>query len=256
MDNTQSSGKISSGIPGLDDMTGGGMYPGTVNVLIGEPGTGRTIFGFQFLHKGLEHGLNGMFISLNHTKEYMLDKYLARYPGDKEYINKKIYFVHLMPENLMTLSDAFGFEMTEVIRELNLGRIVVDPFSAVEDHLISEGSLPDSADLFRVFSSFREGDATTIFITRSDPNKPIRSYYGFAELFADDVAALFRKFPDNDYLKPYYQLFLLVKQRGEILETARVVKYNENGEFALITIKDAIAHKIVEEKLADEIKSL
>lgn len=246
-----SSQRIPSGIPGLDEMIGGGMYAGSVNVLIGEPGTGRTIFGFQFLHKGLEQGINAMFISLNHTSEYMQNKYLNRYPEDKEMVNKNIYFVHLMPENLMTLSDAFGFEMREAIHDLSLGRIVVDPFSALEDHLIRDGELPESGDLFRVFSSFRSENSTTIFITRSDPKKPTRSYYGFAELFADDVAALFRKFPDNDYLKPYYNLFLLVKQRGEILETARVVKYTDEGEFGLITIKEAKRIGIVKDVIDD-----
>ncbi len=41
---------IPSGIPGLDEMIGGGFIKGSFFVLIGETGIGRTMFSLQYLH--------------------------------------------------------------------------------------------------------------------------------------------------------------------------------------------------------------
>ena len=42
--------RLSTGIPGLDDKLGGGLIPGTMTVLVGSSGIGKTQFGLQFLH--------------------------------------------------------------------------------------------------------------------------------------------------------------------------------------------------------------
>ncbi len=55
----QSKVMIPSGIPGLDDMIGGGFIKGSIFVLIGETGTGRTMFSLQYLYQGLLNGETG-----------------------------------------------------------------------------------------------------------------------------------------------------------------------------------------------------
>lgn len=41
--------RIPTGIPGLDDLIEGGFIPGSVILLTGQTGTGKTVFGTQFL---------------------------------------------------------------------------------------------------------------------------------------------------------------------------------------------------------------
>ncbi|MBO7725752.1 MAG: recombinase RecA [Thermoguttaceae bacterium] len=41
--------RLSTGIPGLDEKIGGGLIPGTMTVLVGSSGIGKTQFGLQFL---------------------------------------------------------------------------------------------------------------------------------------------------------------------------------------------------------------
>ncbi|HBT78522.1 MAG TPA: recombinase RecA [Planctomycetaceae bacterium] len=45
--------RLSTGIPGLDERLGGGLLPGTMAVLVGSSGIGKTQFGIQFAHAGL-----------------------------------------------------------------------------------------------------------------------------------------------------------------------------------------------------------
>jgi len=53
--------KVATGIPGLDDLVDGGFPQGRVVLVIGGPGTGKTILAGQFLYKGMyEDSQNGV----------------------------------------------------------------------------------------------------------------------------------------------------------------------------------------------------
>lgn len=60
-----------SGIRGLDDLMNGGFPRGRVVLLIGGPGTGKTILAAQFLYKGIkDHKESGVFVSLDESKNH------------------------------------------------------------------------------------------------------------------------------------------------------------------------------------------
>ena len=46
--------RISTGISGLDQLLGGGLLPGTLTVVVGATGIGKTQLGIQFAHAGLK----------------------------------------------------------------------------------------------------------------------------------------------------------------------------------------------------------
>jgi len=63
--------KVATGISGLDELVGGGFPEGRVILVIGGPGTGKTIFCGQFLHQGIyENQENGVFVSLDEAKDH------------------------------------------------------------------------------------------------------------------------------------------------------------------------------------------
>ena len=41
-----------TGVPGLDDCLGGGLLPGTLTVIVGATGVGKTQLGLQFANAG------------------------------------------------------------------------------------------------------------------------------------------------------------------------------------------------------------
>ncbi|MFZ1039440.1 MAG: ATPase domain-containing protein, partial [Candidatus Bathyarchaeia archaeon] len=67
--------KTATGIQGLDELVGGGIPKGRVVLVIGGPGSGKTIFAAQFLYKGIkDHSENGIFVSLDESKEHFFDE--------------------------------------------------------------------------------------------------------------------------------------------------------------------------------------
>ena len=59
--------KAAFGIPGLDDITAGGLARGRLFLLEGNPGTGKTTIATQFLIEGAARGERGLYITLSET---------------------------------------------------------------------------------------------------------------------------------------------------------------------------------------------
>ena len=56
--------RVRSGIPGLDELLNGGIPRRNIVLLSGGPGTGKTIFGQQYLYSGLKMGEHGVLVAL------------------------------------------------------------------------------------------------------------------------------------------------------------------------------------------------
>ncbi len=56
--------RITSGIPALDKMLGGGLWPGSSTMIAGPSGSGKTIMGLHFLYGGAESGEPGIIATL------------------------------------------------------------------------------------------------------------------------------------------------------------------------------------------------
>ena len=84
--------KVKTGIPGLDEMLDGGIPEGSVVLVMGEPGSGKTVMCSQFLYYGLsELGERGVFLSLDHPREVFMRR-MATLGWDFESFEKKGLF--------------------------------------------------------------------------------------------------------------------------------------------------------------------
>lgn len=62
------------GLAELDPMMDGGLPAGSVTLLAGAPGTGKTWFGLQHLLEGVRRGERGLFVGLRETPEQLMAK--------------------------------------------------------------------------------------------------------------------------------------------------------------------------------------
>jgi len=58
-------GRVSTGIPGLDRMLGGGLLPGRPYLVTGETGSGKTLLGLRFLVEGLQRGEDVLLVAVD-----------------------------------------------------------------------------------------------------------------------------------------------------------------------------------------------
>lgn len=58
--------RLSTGVDGLDERLGGGLLPGTLTVVVGSTGIGKTQLGLQFAHAGRDQeGSTGIIFDMN-----------------------------------------------------------------------------------------------------------------------------------------------------------------------------------------------
>jgi KaiC/GvpD/RAD55 family RecA-like ATPase len=121
--------KIATGIQGLDELLSGGFPDGRVTLVIGGPGTGKTIFCGQFLYKGIyEHKQNGIFVSLDESKDHFYSE-MQQFGWDfrKAEEDRKFVFVDATRmSRVVMLKEELYKEETRSLRgkELSIDRLV------------------------------------------------------------------------------------------------------------------------------------
>lgn len=146
---------VPSGVPGLDNLLGGGYPRGRVILISGGPGSGKTLMSMQFLIDGIERfDERGMFVSLEESK-YHLTNEMANYGWDLEKYQKK---------NQIAIVDASP--LRQVVNEKSDGETSSsgDASESEKDHHIREShfSIQALGTIIRTFA--RTTRATRIAI--------------------------------------------------------------------------------------------
>src|SRR4030042_2787305 len=138
-----------TGIPGLDDMLGGGIPTGHAVSIFGGPGAGKTTFTLQFLHNGATmYNEPGIYVSLD---ESICDikRNVRAFGWDFEKLEKEQKIVFLDASFFKRISDVVkipedekkterGYSINslrnlidDTIQEMDAKRVVVDPMSTL-----------------------------------------------------------------------------------------------------------------------------
>ena len=64
---------VRSGVPGLNDVLSGGFAKGSLFLVEGSPGTGKTTLALRFLLEGADAGERNLYITLSETKDELLE---------------------------------------------------------------------------------------------------------------------------------------------------------------------------------------
>jgi len=123
--------KITTGISGLDELIGGGFPEGRVILVVGGPGTGKTIMCSQFLYKGIyENQENGVFVSLDESKNHFYSE-MKKFGWDFQMAEKehKFSFVDATRmSRVAMLKEKLYKEETQSLRgkQLSIDRLIED----------------------------------------------------------------------------------------------------------------------------------
>jgi circadian clock protein KaiC len=124
--------KVKSGIDGLDEVVEGGFPKGSLIILAGEPGVGKTVFSIQFLVKGVELNEPGVYVSFAEAKNTLIENFsrhlnvdLARLEVEDKI--KILDFTAIKEEAISLILESILAE----VKALNAKRLVIDSFSAL-----------------------------------------------------------------------------------------------------------------------------
>lgn len=124
--------RVPSGVPGLDELCGGGFEKGSTMLCLGEPGSGKTTLLTQFLVNGaLEHGESGVFLSFDEAKDSILRHSLS-FGWDLAQLEKEgaVSVVTYKPHEVRRLAEEGGGLIWDTINETGAQRIAIDSLSS------------------------------------------------------------------------------------------------------------------------------
>ena len=171
--------RLSTGIPGFDEILHGGLIPGRAYLVRGQSGTGKTILGLHFLSSGAEAGEKSLYITLGESAEQIRTN--AEALG---FDLKGIAFLDLSPTSqFFTEIQTYDiFSPAEVEREPTTHRIieqveVLKPQRIFLDAMTQFRYLsPDAFQFRKQVLSFlrflREQGATVLFTSEGSEEAP------------------------------------------------------------------------------------
>lgn len=158
--------RIPSGVPGFDELVNGGFVSGGVYLLLGQPGTGKTIFANQLcFHHATIHDRNIVYVTLlaeSHGR--LMDNLRSLKYFNDEKVSKSIHYMggyHALEKDGLK---GFLRLIAGIVKEKNASILMIDGLSTI-------GELEHSAITFRKFAhelnSYLSASGCTAFLLSS-----------------------------------------------------------------------------------------
>jgi len=218
----------STGIPGLDQMLGGGIPAGTTTLICGGTGTGKTLLALSWIVQGARENEPGLFVTFDESPVQLkrnaalfgwyLDAFLER---------NLLGFFHVSPVELDI--EQYIYEMQQRALERQVRRIVIDSISSFEIGMSDKYKYTDY--LWGLTRYFKTRSISLMVITESllFQGSSKLTKYGVSYL-ADNIIVL-------NFLRDGFntrRLIEVLKMRGSRhLTTAREYIISSQGPFVI-----------------------
>lgn len=145
--------RVTTGIKGLDDMLDGGFLPGSMVLVRGAPGTGKTLMALQFLvHGATKCGEPGLLISFEQFPNSLYRDAEALGWDLKELeASGKLHQVFTSPEVFLASLESPDGWLNKLLLDANVRRLVLDSVTHF-DRLTR-----DAQELRRIYASVANG---------------------------------------------------------------------------------------------------
>jgi KaiC/GvpD/RAD55 family RecA-like ATPase len=202
--------RIKSGVEGLDELIQGGFPEGSSILVTGSPGTGKTIFGLQFLVEGAVGNEPGIFLTFEESKMKVYDQ--------GELLGWDLQ--RLEEEKKLVINSVDYADVKDILRnlarekkEVNARRLVVDSLSTLfecarcytsklrkeMDKFAEEkyGAMPSSPedrvsrdDIFFIIREINKLGLTSVLISEAPKESGYLSRDTISEFVCDGVIVL------------------------------------------------------------------
>ena len=150
--------RVPMGVPGLDEMLGGGLPAGYSMLLVGPSGSGKTIMATQFLAEGVRRGEPGVITAFEKSPSQLI--------GNSR-LHSMIEAGHVGVIDTRSLDltiDETLYNLIEMINRMKAKRVVIDSLSGFELALAPEFSEDFRGTLYRMIAELT-GMGVTILMT-------------------------------------------------------------------------------------------
>jgi circadian clock protein KaiC len=210
--------KVPTGVIGFDDIAHGGLPRGRTTLLIGGPGTGKTVFALETLVNGARHGAEpGIFVAFEEMSA-QLRANAAGFGWDLPRLEKekRLYVLDARMPAEAVRSGAFDLRgilasLEAKATQMGARRIVFDGIDVLLTTL--DNALAEREEVYRIHEWLQRTGLTGIVTASAEGEMPM-ARYAFMQYMADCVIQLQNRVTDRVALRE----LRIVKYRGSAFE--------------------------------------
>jgi circadian clock protein KaiC len=195
--------RVNTGIDGLDDKMQGGFVEGSVNLVTGKTGTGKTAFCASFLYAGIYKNEVGVYVTTEEPENDIKADINSMFNWDFETLEKKkfINFLAIEPiiptnfnrdEEMSRILKIYVYDLyskiEEIVKKNNAKRLVIDSSTIIE--MFIQDEYLRRVALMKLVGDLKKLGVTTIITGTVPEGTDLLSISGIIEFFVDSVVKL------------------------------------------------------------------
>lgn len=202
--------RLATGIPGLDEMMGGGIPAGDAVLISGPAGSGKTTFATQFVAEGLRRGEHAVVVVFEeYPEEYLARARAFNLDLQDEVRAGNLKIIYLRPLDLSV--DETLAEISDGVRELDAKRVVIDSLSGFEVALAPTFRQDFQESLYRLVGALTATGITMVMTTEVvEPTNIMQFTRDRVSFITDDI--IMQRYVEID--GEIRKILAVVKMRG------------------------------------------
>lgn len=191
---SSSNTRLSMGIPGLDDMLGGGLPADYSMLVVGPSGSGKTILATEFLAEGVRRGEPGVLAAFEKSPSQLLNGKLDTLvkAGQVGVINTRALDLSI---------DEILHDLIEMINHMHAKRVVIDSLSGFELALAPEFGEDFRGSLYRMIAVLTSMGVTVLMTSELEDRYTDLRFSPFGNAFLADAIIMQRYIEIESELK-------------------------------------------------------
>ncbi len=249
--------KAPTGIPGLDDITGGGLPKGRPTLVCGSAGCGKTLLAMEFLVRGAtEYGEPGVFMAFEETADELTKNVRSLGFDLNKLVKQKKLVLDFVRVERSEIEETGEYDLEGLFIRLNAAiesigakRVVLDTIEALFSGLQNEGIL--RAELRRLFRWLKDKGVSAVITGERGEGSLTRR--GLEEYVSDCVILLDHRVTDQVSTRR----LRIVKYRGTTHGTNEYpFLIDEDGLSVLPVTSLGLLHTVSSERISSGVPRL
>jgi circadian clock protein KaiC len=183
--------RVEVGIPGFDELVHGGLPRGRSTLLAGSTGTGKTVFGLQFLVSGARRGEHGVIVTFAERPEDLVANVESfGWDLDRLVRERRLAIVDATPTADTTVSGRFDLaglsaRIAHALNAIDGTRLFLDPIDALFEEF--DAAVEVRREFAAMLRQLRPLSATTLIAAERPNENGTVTRYGAEEFAVDNV---------------------------------------------------------------------